>query len=49
MRADNRRAIALALAAARTSAYYAAAPFLGALLSFLLLGEALSAHYLPWR
>lgn len=34
------------LGAARTSAYYAAAPFLGALLSFLLLGEALSAHYL---
>lgn len=34
------------LGAARTSAYYAAAPFLGALLSFLLLGESLSAHYL---
>lgn len=34
------------LGAARTSAYYAAAPFLGALLSFLLLGEALSPHYL---
>ena len=33
------------LGAARTSAYYAAAPFLGALLSFLLLGEALSAQY----
>lgn len=33
------------LGAARTSAYYAAAPFLGALLSFLLLGEALSANY----
>lgn len=33
------------LGAARTSAYYAAAPFLGALLSFLLLGEALSARY----
>ena len=33
------------LGAARTSAYYATAPFLGALLSFLLLGEALSAQY----
>lgn len=33
------------LGAARTSAYYAAAPFLGALLSFLLLGEALSPRY----
>lgn len=33
------------LGAARTSAYYAAAPFLGALLSFLLLGEALSANF----
>lgn len=33
------------LGAARTSAYYVAAPFLGALLSFLLLGEALSPRY----
>ena len=34
------------LGAARTSAYYAAAPFLGAFLSFLLLREALSLRYL---
>lgn len=33
------------LGAARTSAYYAAAPFLGVFLSFLLLREALSLHY----
>ena len=34
------------LGAAKTSAYYAAAPFVGALLSFLLLREALSVIYL---
>lgn len=34
------------LGAARTSAYYAIAPFLGAFLSFVLLGETLSASYL---
>ena len=33
------------LGAAKTSAYYAAAPFAGAFLSFLLLGETLSAAY----
>lgn len=33
------------LGAARTSAYYAVAPFIGALLSFLLLRERLSASY----
>ena len=33
------------LGAAKTSAYYAAAPFVGAFLSFVLLGEALSAAY----
>lgn len=35
------------LGAAKTSAYYAAAPFVGALLSFILLKEALSPLYLP--
>jgi len=34
------------LGAARTSAYYAAAPFVGAFLSFLLVGEALTLRYL---
>ena len=34
------------LGAAKTSAYYAAAPFIGAFLSFALLREALSASYL---
>lgn len=34
------------LGAAKTSAYYAVAPFIGALLSFALLHEALSATYL---
>ncbi|MBQ9067167.1 MAG: EamA family transporter [Clostridia bacterium] len=34
------------LGAAKTSAYYAVAPFVGALLSFLLLGEKLSSTYL---
>lgn len=34
------------LGAAKTSAYYAAAPFLGVFLSFALLHEALSASYL---
>lgn len=34
------------LGAAKTSAYYAFAPFIGALLSFLLLREKLSAGYL---
>lgn len=33
------------LGAAKTSAYYAVAPFIGALLSFLLLREALSVNY----
>lgn len=33
------------LGAAKTSAYYAVAPFIGALLSFVLLREALSARY----
>ena len=33
------------LGAAKTSAYYAAAPFVGAALSFALLGEALTAFY----
>lgn len=35
------------LGAAKTSAYYAAAPFVGALLSFIVLGEGLSPLYLP--
>lgn len=34
------------LGAAKTSAYYAAAPFVGALLSFTLVGEPLSSSYL---
>ncbi|MBR1392994.1 MAG: DMT family transporter [Ruminococcus sp.] len=34
-----------ALGAAKTSAYYAAAPFIGALLSLVILKEALSASY----
>lgn len=34
------------LGAARTSAYYAVAPFIGALLSFLLLRDRLSAGYI---
>lgn len=34
------------LGAARTSAYYALNPFIGAFLSFLLLGEALTASYM---
>lgn len=34
------------LGAAKTSAYYAAAPFAGAFLSFVLLREALSARYI---
>ncbi len=34
------------LGAAKTSAYYAIAPFIGAFLSFVLLREALSANYL---
>ncbi|MBR1555160.1 MAG: DMT family transporter [Oscillospiraceae bacterium] len=34
------------LGAAKTSAYYAAAPFIGAFLSFFILHEALSANYL---
>ncbi|MBR1383075.1 MAG: DMT family transporter, partial [Ruminococcus sp.] len=33
------------LGAAKTSAYYAAAPFIGALLSLVILKEALSASY----
>jgi len=33
------------LGAAKTSAYYAAAPFIGAFLSFVLLKEQFSAHY----
>lgn len=33
------------LGAAKTSAYYAAAPFVGALFSFLLLGEELTVNY----
>ena len=33
------------LGAARTSAYYAVAPFIGAFLSFLLLKESLTAAY----
>lgn len=33
------------LGAAKTSAFYALAPFLGALLSLLILGERLSAYY----
>lgn len=33
------------LGAAKTSAYYAAAPFVGALLSFLILGEPLTGIY----
>lgn len=33
------------LGAARTSAYYAAAPFIGVLLSMLILGEAASSHF----
>jgi len=35
------------IGAAKTSAYYAVAPFIGALLSFAFLRETLSAHYLP--
>jgi len=35
------------IGAARTSAYYAVAPFVGALLSFVFLKESLSAHYVP--
>lgn len=35
------------LGAAKTSAYYAIAPFAGALLSFLLLKESLPPRYLP--
>lgn len=34
------------LGAARTSAYYALAPFIGALLSFMLFGQRLSASFL---
>ena len=34
------------LGAAKTSAYYAIAPFIGAFLSFVLLREALSTNYL---
>ena len=34
------------IGAAKTSAYYAVAPFIGALLSFLILHESLSGHYL---
>ncbi len=34
------------LGAARTSAYYAVAPFVGALLSFVLLRETLSVGYI---
>ena len=34
------------LGAAKTSAYYAAAPFIGAFLSFILLHESLTAAYL---
>ena len=34
------------LGAAKTSAYYAVAPFLGAFLSFVILREALSWTYL---
>ena len=34
------------LGAARTSAYYAVNPFIGAFLSFLFLGEALTASYM---
>lgn len=37
----------LYLGAARTSAYYSVNPFLGALLSFLLLKEALPHLYIP--
>ena len=33
------------LGAAKTSAYYAVAPFVGALLSFVFLREALTPHY----
>ena len=33
------------IGAARTSAYYAAAPFIGAFLSFMLLKESLSVNY----
>lgn len=35
------------LGASKTSACYAASPFIGSLLSFILLKEALSAYYLP--
>jgi len=35
------------LGAAKTSAYYAVAPFVGALLSYLLIKEPLSRHYVP--
>ncbi len=34
------------LGAAKTSAYYAVAPFIGAFLSFVVLHEALTAVYL---
>ncbi len=34
-----------ALGAAKTSAYYAIAPFVGALLSFVILGERISSYY----
>jgi len=34
------------IGAAKTSAYYAVAPFIGALISFILLKEALSGNYL---
>ena len=33
------------LGAAKTSAYYAIAPFVGSFLSFILIGERLSAAY----
>ncbi len=34
------------IGAAKTSAYYAVAPFIGAFLSFMILHEKLSLHYL---
>ena len=34
------------IGAAKTSAYYAAAPFIGALLSFMLLDESISGAYI---
>lgn len=36
------------LGAAKTSAYYAAAPFVGSFLAFVINGEKLEASYIGW-